>query len=465
MKHFTRKKNLRPLTSSTQAQQLSVVHPDAAGIDVGSEIHFVAVATERDPQPVRRFGCTTPQLLQMGQWLRSLGITSVAMESTGVYWVPVAEVLEEANIEVYLVDARLAKALPGRKTDVQDCQWLQQLHTFGLLHQAFRPSREIRPLRELWRHRRNLIQHSAQSIQHMQKALEQMNLQLHKVLSDISGLTGMRMLRAIVDGQRDPAYLVSLCHPNCKGSREQFLEALSGHYTSEQLFILRQALEDYDHYQSQIRACDEAIQQHMQSLPAKADKADLEQLPNRKRGNKSKHNQPQFDLRSHLFSLVGVDLTQIESIDAVTAFTVITEQGTDMTRFKTEKSFASHLCLCPNNIITGGRIRKKSTRKSASRAATSLRIAAQSLRRSKGPLGDCYRRLHARLGPQKAITAMAHKLAKIIYRMLKHGEQYTQQGMQEQERRNREKNFKNLARRARQIGCELIDLQTGEVLS
>lgn len=446
-------------------QQLEVVHPSAAGIDIGSQSHYVAVPADRDPQPVRVFGCTTPDLEQMVQWLKSCHITTVAMESTGVYWVCPAQVLEEAGIDVYLVDARHAKGIPGRKTDVQDCQWLQQLHAFGLLSRAFVPDKSIRPVRSLWRHRRELIQHSAETIQIMQKSLEQMNLQLHKVIADISGVTGMRILRAILEGKQDPQYLVTLVHPTCKRSPEDFVKALTGHYKAEQLFILRQAMESHDFLHRQLLACDEQIQGMLRALPPKADSATIAQTPARTRPRKSLRNQPNFDLRLELFAMTGVDLTQIDAIDAVTAFTIVSEQGTDMSRFKTEKHFSSHLGLCPNHKITGGRIRNRATRKVASRAATALRVAAQSLRNSQSPNGARYRMLYARLGPQKAITAMAHHLAKLIYRLLKNGEQYMRQTVEQYEEKHRAQQVKYLARKARQLGIELLDPDTGEVFS
>jgi hypothetical protein len=326
-------------------------------------------------------------------------------------------------------------------------------------------SAQIQPLRALWRHRREIIQESAQAIQHMQKSLEQMKLQVHKVLSDISGKTGLSMLRAIVDGQRDPHHLAALCHPNCKRPKQDFIDALTGYYKQEHLFILGQSLQTFDFCKQKLQACDEEVQRQLAAIPGKADKADLAAIPTRKRGNKAKNNQPTFDLRSELFALTGVDLTQVEGIDAVTAFTIISEQGADMSRFPSEKHFASHLGLCPNNQITGGRIRKRKTRKVTSRAANALRIAAQSLRRSQSALGQFYRRMHGRLGPAKAITATAHKLAKLIYRLLKHGEQYLHQTVEEYEQRHRDTLLKNLARTAKRAGCELIDAQTGLVLS
>jgi transposase len=456
----------RPTASPKPCDPLQVVHPDAAGIDIGSREHYVAVPPGRDAQPVRVFGCTTPDLLELMQWLKQCGVKTVALESTGVYWVPVTYVLEQAGIDIYLVDARQVRALPGRKTDVQDCQWLQQLHTMGLLARAFRPAADIQPLRTLWRHRAELVRHCAEQIHLMHKALEQMNVQLHKVLSDVTGLTGLRILRALVDGQRDPEYLVRLCHPCCKQPKQAFIKALTANYRPDQMFVLAQSMKAYDFYQQQLRECDAQIQTNLDALPAKAAKEELAQMPDRKRRDKKRRkNQTDFDLRAHLFALTGTDLTQIEGIDASTAFTIITEQGVDMDRFPTEKHFASHLGLCPNHRITGGRVKRRRTRNVASRAATALRVAAQSLHWSNGALGAFYRRKHARLGAPKAITATAHKLAKLIYRLLKYGQAYVHQGQDEYEQRQQEQEMKNLAKRARKIGCEITNLQTGEVLS
>lgn len=446
--------------------QLDVVHPHAAGIDIGARKHFVAVGEGQSPQPVRSFGCTTPELRALAAWLHECGVTTAALESTGVYWMPAAAILEDAGIDVYLVDARQARNIPGRKSDVQDCQWLQQLHRFGLLARAFRPAAPIQPLRALWRHRRSLVESCSDQIRLMHKSLEQMNVQLHKVLSDVTGLTGMRILRAIIAGQREPVELVRLCHPLCKHPKDEFVKALTGNYHPEHLFVLSQAMQAYDFYQAQLMACDAELQRHLDTLPQKADKQALSGQPDGKRRDaRRRKNQPHFDLRAELFAITGVDLTQIEGIDALTAFTIITEQGTDMSRFPDEKHFASHLGLCPNHRITGGRVKKKSTRKVSSRAATALRVAAQSLRRSKSALGAFYRHMHARLGAPKAITATAHKLAKLIYRLLKFGQAYVTQGQEQYEAKRRDLLTRQLIRRARQIGCELIEVQTGVLLS
>ncbi len=448
-----------------ELETLPLFHPDLAGIDVGSREHYVSVPPNRSERPVRTFGCTTPDLCAMADWLKVCGITQVVMESTGVYWIPVAMVLEDAGLQVALVDARESHRLSARKTDVHDCQWIRQLYACGLLRSVFRPAPEMVPLRSYWRQRQELISLCATSLHHMQKALELMNVQLHKVISDIAGHTGMRIIRAIVSGQREPEQFVKMIHPNCKASSEQFVKALTGHYASEQLFALRQAVGRYDLYHEQIEELDRELERGLQTHPASADPSQESPGPGKPRLAKPRKNQAHFDLAAEVRRITGVDLTQIEGIDALTAFTVISEQGVDMSRFPTEKHFASHLGLCPNHSITGGRVRKRSTRRVHSRAAQALHLAAQSLARSKTALGAFYRRLRARTNAAKAIVATAHKLAKLIYRMLKYGEQYVARGQDEYEKHYRERQLKNLKRQAKNLGYELLVLETGEVLS
>jgi transposase len=445
-------------------EALKPKHLNAAGLDIGSEVHYVAVPADRDEQPVRHFGCLTPELHEMARWLKQCGITTVAMESTGVYWVPVMEVLESWGFDTYLVDARNARNVPGRKTDVQDCQWLQELHSYGLLSRAFRPSSDVRVLRSYWRQRANLVELCSQQILRMQKALEQMNIQLHKVLSDITGLTGMKIIRAIVTGQRDPVALARMRHPQVKNSKETFVQALTGTYREEHLFALRQAVQLYDVFHAKISECDRQLEECLRQMEAKGNSAKSALKPT-KRKHKPRKNEPRFDLRSELCRITGVDLTRIDGIDAMTAQTVISEQGFDMSAFPSEKDFASHLGLCPNHRITGGKIIKRKTRKVQSRAAKALRLAAQSLHHSKTALGAFYRRLRARLGPAKAITATAHKLARLIYRMLKYGETYVDVGQEYYEQQYRERVIKNLKRRARQMGYQLLEVKTGELVS
>lgn len=449
-----------------ELQTMPLLYPNLAGIDVGSREHYVSVPGDRAEDPVQCYGCTTPELLRMAGWLKRCGVTDVAMESTGVYWVPVASVLEAQGFKVALVDARESHRLSARKTDVHDCQWIRQLYACGLLRAVFRPDPEILPLRSYWRQREELVSLCAKSICHMQKALELMNLQLHKVIADITGVTGMRILRAIIEGKRDPKLLARMAHPNCKSSPDEFVEALTGHYSAEQLFALRQALNRYDMYHAQMGELDAELQRAAQQVaPAQTRPPETPTDGPKNRDRKRRKNQCHFDLAVEVHRIAGVDLTRIEGIDALTAFTIITEQGVDMSRFPTDKDFASHLGLCPNHQITGGRVRKRSTRHVTSRAARALRISAQCLARSRTALGAFYRRIRARQSAPEAITATAHKLAKIIYRMIKHGEAYVARGQEQYETQYHERLLKNLKKQAKALGCEVLVPQTGEILS
>jgi transposase len=443
----------------SKAQAFPLVHPNAAGIDLGARKHFVSVPEDRDARSVRSFGCYTAQLEQMAQWLRSCGIETIAMESTGVYWVPVFEILESYGFEVLVVDARQIKNLSQRKSDVLDCQWIRHLHTYGLLSPAFRPKAEICEMRSYWRHRKNLVESASRQIQLMQKALEQMNVQLHKAVSDITGKTGISIIRAIVGGERDPQTLAQMRHRQLKSSREELAQALTGNYRQEHLFALTQALESYDFIHTQIKDCDRKLEACMQRLPAKAPRV----ATTKKQGRRK--NQPHFDLRAEQIRIAGIDLTRIPSIDTLTTQTVLSEVGIDVSRFPTEGNFASWATLCPNNRKTGGRIRSRRTRAGAHPLAAALRLAAQTLSHSKTPLGVFYRRKRARLGAPKAITAAAHKLARIIYRMLKYGEEYVEQGQKAYEQQQRRQSFKTLRTLASHLGVELISKETGEILA
>lgn len=443
---------------------LSIVQPDAAGIDVGARRHYVSVPDGRDTHPIQHFGCYTEELTRMAQWLIRCGVRSVVMEATGVYWLPVFRVLEEHGLEVVLVNPRHVKYVPGRKTDVADCDWLRQLHTFGLLHGAFVPPQHVAAMRAYWRHRRTLVEASSCEIQHMQKALTQMNLHLHVVLSDIAGVSGLKILRAIVAGQRDPRALADLAHATVKASRDEIIQALSGHYTKEHLFILRQCLERFDAAQSQIAECDQELAIYLNDYHSKAEPKAIPASTKRSKHARRK-NEPHFDLRTELYRMTGVDLTRIDGIDSMTAFTVISEIGPDVSAFASEKQFASWLGLCPNNRITGGKVKRRSTLPVYNNAANALRIAAQALHHSKSYLGAHYRRMRARLGAPKAITATAHKLARLIYRMLKHGEDYVDKGEKHLEQIHRERSIKALARHARELGFTLVQNETGECLA
>jgi transposase len=451
----------QPARRRMPAAEVRIVHPHAAGIDLGSQHHYVAVPADRDAEPVRRFGCLTPDLREMARWLKACGIETVAMEATGVYWIPVMQVLEEAGLEVFLVDARQAKNVPGRKTDVKDCQWLQQLHSLGLLTPAFRPADAVCVLRSYWRHRKSLVELVSMQIQWMHKSLEQMNVQLHKVLSDVTGVTGMKILRAIVRGERDPVVLARMRHPLVHSSEETIVQALTGDWRAEHLFTLGQALELYDVYQQKIQACDQQIEAYMKTLEGRVEAKDLPKSP----AGARRKNQAHFDLRAQLHRWSGVDLTRIDAIDAMTAQTVLSECGIDMSRFATEKHYSSWLGLCPNHEITGGKVRRRRTRKVRNRAAQALRLAAQSLHHSQTALGAYYRRMRGRLGPAKAITATAHKLAILVYRMLKYGMEYVDQGQQAYERRYQQQSLKSLAKRARQMGYAMVNIDSGELVS
>jgi transposase len=445
-----------------EGKEFPELNPNVAGIDIGSRKHFVSVPEDRDSQPVRRFGCYTSDYLSLVGWLKACRITTVVMESTGVYWVPLCEVLEEHGFEVYLVDARHVRNVSGRKSDVQDCQWIRRLYSYGLLSSAFRPKPEITPIRALWRLRSNQVQDCARQIQLMQKALEQMNVQLHKAVTDISGVTGFRIIRAIVAGSREPQELARLRDSGCKLSEAEFVEALNGNFRTEHVFCLKQALDAFDFFQGQIQQCDQALQTRLASFPSKASEG--ERLAS-KRSTKRRKNQPYFDLRSEQIRIAGVDLTRIDGIDVLTAQTILSEIGVDLDRFPTEDNFASWLGLSPNNRITGGIVRSTRSRKVANRVATALRLSAQALHHSRSALGACYRRLAARIEPAKALVAIARKLACLVYRMLKHGQAYVDRGEAAYLAAFEQQRIRQLRRQAQRFGFELVNAQSGEVVS
>jgi len=439
-----------------RATDLQIQNPDAAGIDLGSREHFVAVPEDRDTQPVKSFGCYTEDLHRLARWLKDCAITTVAMESTGVYWVPVYEILEQYGFEVHLVDARQLKNVSGRKSDVQDCQWIQRLHSYGLLSSAFRPLPEIATLRSYWRQRKGLTDECGRLIQLMHKALEQMNVQLHKAVADVTGKTGLEIIRAIVAGERQPEQLVRFRHAACKVGPQEFVAALNGNFKDEHVFALRQSLAAYDFYQGLLQECDQQMQTYMAQLPSRTE-------PDTAAPHKRRKNQPYFDLRREQVRISGIDLTVAPGIDVLTAQSVFSEVGLDVERFPSDKNFTSWLCLCPNNRKTGGRIRSSRTRPNAHRLATALRLAAQSVGRSKTALGAFYRRLAARIGAAKAITATARKLACIIYRMLKYGQAYVEQGQLAYEQAYKQRSINNIRRQAHNLGFHLVAATTGEV--
>jgi transposase len=457
-KKSTSKRGRRPQDRAQLKPQdgtlgLEVVHPNAAGIDVGNEEHWVAVPPRLDAEPVRRLGCFTADLKALAQWLKGLGIDTVAMQSTGVYWIALYEVREQHGIRVFLVNARDTQNLPGHKTDIQECQWLLKLHVYGLLKNSFRPQEEICVMGAYWRQRQQHIADAGRCIQRMQKALTQMNLQLANVLSDISGWTGQASIQAILDGERDPHKLAELRDPRVKATPETIVQSLEGNWRKELLFVLRPEFKTYQSFQTRIGECDQALQEHYQSLAAKADP---EQLPKVERNKRPRGKVPEsFDLRDQLYRITGVDLTAIEGINVLTAQTVIAEVGHDMSRFKSEAHFVSFLSLCPNHKVSGGKVIGRDRRTGANRAGLALRNAAGSLLRSQTYLGAQYRRLRAKLGAPQARKAMANQLARIVYRLLKYGQSYVDKGAEFYERKYRQQQVQTLARKAASLGFQL----------
>ena len=451
----------------------SVVHENTAGIDIGSQAHYVSVPDDRAEPSVRTFGCFTTDIQAMASWLKECHIRHVVMESTGVYWIPAYQILTEAGFRVRLVDARHSKNVPGRKTDVWDCRWLRKLHTFGLLESCFLPPVEVEEMRAYWRHRDNLIALVSQQTLRMQKSLELMNVQLHKVIADTTGATGLRILRAIVAGERDPAVLASYRRENMKHTEETFIKALTGNYQPEHLFTLKQALACYDFFQQQIAECDQQLQACLATVEAREPLTPPEAPPgaaplepcSKTRGARPSKNAPKFDLHSELVRIAGVDLTEIDGISTMTFQTVLSECGTDLkASFATEKQFGSWMGICPNNEVTGGKVRKRRTRKVRNRVAQALRVAAASLHHSESALGAFYRRLHARIGAPKAITATAYKLARLIWRMMTYGKAYVDIGQAAYEKQTNERALKGLISRAATLGYSIVSQQTGEIL-
>ncbi|MDP3923809.1 MAG: IS110 family transposase, partial [Hydrogenophaga sp.] len=428
---------------------ISLTHPNAAGIDIGSAAHFVAVPPDRDDQPVREFASFTADLHRLADWLDACNVDTVAMESTGVYWIPLYELLESRGFTVLLVNARHVKNVSGRKSDVLDCQWLQQLMSFGLLRGAFRPADQVCVLRSLSRQRAMLLRNQGRFVQHMQKALTQMNIQLANVISDVAGETGQKILRAIVAGERDGLALAKLRNARIHASEDEIARSLQGNWRVEHLFALKQALDAFDFCATQLAECDTQIQAQLQALHVRED----EPAQGKKRGRA--RNAPKFDLRTQLFQMCGVDLTRINGIDVTTALVVVSEVGADMGKFPSDKHFASWLGLCPGTKITGGKVMSGKTKRCANRAAQALRLAAAALRSSQSALGAYYRRMCARMDKPKAVTAAAHKLARLIYAMLRHGQEYTDRGQDYFEERYRQRVLHNLAQKAKAMGMQL----------
>jgi transposase len=444
---------------------LDRINPDAAGIDCGAAEHYVAVPPDRDHTPVQRFSTVTTGLQHLADWLSACRIRTVAMEATGVYWIPLYELLESRGFQVVLVNARHLKHVAARKSDVLDCEWLRDLHIVGLLRGSFRPAAAIVALRSYLRHRQTLIELTSSCILRMQKALTQMNLRLTLVVSDLTGVTGLRILRAIVAGQRDPQLLTQYRDRRCHASADEIVAALTGTYRDEHLFALQQHLALFDAYHTQLTACDAAIAQHVQRLAAAVVPPATPLPPPRQSPRRPRRQEPTFDVREPLHQLTGgVDLSQIDGIGPYTALQLISEIGTDMTRWPTEKHFTSWLTLAPNNRVSGGRLLSARTPSSANRAAAIFRMAAMTLSRTDTALGACYRRLAARIGKPQAIVATARKLAVLVYRALKGELVYRDPGADAYGHQQRARRLRAITQRAAALGFDLINRTTGEIL-
>jgi transposase len=451
-----------------------VKHPNAAGIDIGSRHHYVAVPEGRDPLSVRSFATVTGGLEEMIEWLKRCKVSTVAMESTGVYWLPAYQMLERAGFEVLLVDARAVKHVAAHKSDVKDCQWLQELHTYGLLRGAFRPEDAICQLRAYLRQRKNLVEEGNRHILRMQKCLQEMNLLLHHVLSDVTGESGQRILDAILAGERDPQQLAKRIDARVKKSPQEVAAALTGDYTEPQLFILDQELKSYRYVQEQIDQCDQEILRASQSLPSRAEPL-AEQSLNRlnsatnppeaaavktRRSTASKRHSTHFELflKVQLQRILGVDLTQVPGLGVIAVLVLLSEIGTNMKKWRSAKAFTSWLGLCPNQKISGGRVLSARTRKVASRAAAILRMAAKAIGKTDTPLGHFYRRKQAKLGAPKAITATARKLACLVYELIDTQQSYAPPSVTEYTLECKQRQIAALRRRAAQLDCEIVEL-------
>jgi len=436
-----------------------VLEPNAAGIDVGARQMFVSVPPDRDNQPVRAFDVFTEDLNRLADWLEACGVTTVAMESTGVYWIPLFEILEQRKLKPCLVDARHMKNVPGRRTDWQECQWIQYLHSVGLLRAAFRPNEEVCAVRALMRHRKNLVEMASQHVQHMQKSLTQMNLQIHHVINDLTGVTGMAIVDAILQGERDAAELAKLRDPRIKASLETIRKSLIGNWRREHLFTLKQSRECYSTYQQQIADCDTEIEKLLQTASSRIDRSDKPLPPNKKRKRKQRIDpESAFSVRTEAYKLFGVDLTQVPGL-AENVLDLYAEIGCDMSRWASPAQFVSWLALCPDNDVSGGRTLWRGMRKCKNRAAGILRMAAYSLHRSFTPLGDYLRRMKGRLGPAGAITATARKIAVMVYTMVKNQVEYDETRWAEYETQRQKRIEAKLHRQAKRLGYQLVPIQ------
>lgn len=456
------KKNDHKIKAPKLSGELTRINPDAAGIDIGSASHFVAVPPGRDEETVREFKSFTSDLYAITNWLKKCGIKTVAMESTGVYWIPLFEILETQGFEVLLANPRHLKNVPGRgKSDVIDCQWIQKLHSFGLLSGSFRPEQQICELRAYTRQREGLVKSISDHIRGMQKAMSLMNIQLHNVLSDITGETGFRIIRAIVAGERCVKKLAELRDRRCKNSIDVIEKSLEGNYRPEHLFKLRQELTLYDKYQEMLFECDEIIKSSLEQFD---EKIDINQSPlTLKENKKRRKNELYFDAREYLYKMSGVDLTMINGLDSHSVLKLLGETGLDMSRWPTANHFSSWLGLAPGTKISGGKRLSGKTKASANRAAEIFRIAAFTLSNSHSALGAFLRRMKTRLGAPKAITATAHKIARLFYIMLRFGKDYKDTGATYYEVQYRSRVIKNMQTKAAKLGFYLAPLVSPDI--
>lgn len=458
MKKYTTQRKKKSIIISTENESIPVIEQNACGIDVGAESVFVCVPRDRDPNPIREFATFTADLRTMAEWLKKCGITKIVMESTGVYWIPVFEVLDEYKFDVKLANAHHVKNVPGRKTDVSDAEWLQRLHTYGLLNGSFRPADHVVKLRSYIRHRSSLMQRGADQLNYAQKALEQLNIKLGHVVSDISGLTGTKIIEDILKGTHDPKKLASHRHGRCKESEETIAKALEGNWREEHLLALKHAWEMYKFIHQQVVECEKEIEKLLSSFEKREIK---EGQKTKKHGSEKKvfNKSPYyFDMRAKLHSWAGVDLCEIPGINENTAAKILSEIGTDMTKWKSAKHFASWLAVCPGNKISGGKRLSGRTKPSKNRAREALGMAAQALTYSDSYLGAYYRRMRSKCGAPKANRAAAHKIGKIIYCMLKEGKEYKELGASVYEELHKERTLTNMENRARKLGYKLVPI-------
>jgi len=454
-----RYKSKRP-KSEFSTPLLPTLHPHAGGIDIGARQIHAAVPPGSCSRPVRTFPTFTEDLHALRDWLKECGVTTVAMESTGVYWIPLFQILETAGIEVCLVNARHCKNLPGRKTDVQDCQWLQYLHSVGLLRASFRPADQVCVVRTILRHRDGLVGGASRCVSHLHKALTQMNVQLQHVISDITGVTGLAILEAILAGERDPQKLAALKDHRIKASRDTIAKSLCADWRPEHLFTLKQTYQLWQNHQTLIAGCDEQIATLLAQFDSRI-AADAPPMAAAKTTHrKPQRNEPQFDARDQCYRVLGVDLTAVPGFATHTAVLLLCELGPLFAdKFPTAKHFASWLGLCPDNRITGGKIFSVRTRDVKSRIAEALRLAAQSLFRAKNYFGDLFRRWRARLGTPEAITAMAHKLARVLWHMLKFKQPFNPEVFANEEARMNKRKLARLQNLATSLNYNLVPIQ------